>query len=247
MFPTASKRRANIFARIPIHQWFDNWSLQTPTENEELQFDGLRESSIYIHRLLETEIAAVGAKNVVLWGLSQGMAISMVSLLLSEGSEIAAVVGMCGWLPLRKRMEDMIRDEDLLHDEDNPFASTNQEVLDASIGEMLPQNEAIAFKFEKAVRYLREELQMPDKSESYILPRVPNFLGHGTEDEKVPLELDREAADFLRFLDFDVEYREYDGLTHWYSGQMLQDIIQFFQLKTELQSASYKSDEVETE
>ena len=109
IFPTASKRRAKLFNRTPINQWFDNWSPPTTTEHQEIQFDGLRESSTYIHSLLHAEIAAVGPENVVLWGLSQGAATSLISLLLWEGPKFAAAIGMCGWLPLRKHMEDAIR------------------------------------------------------------------------------------------------------------------------------------------
>lgn len=61
--------------------------------------DGLRQSVEFVHGLLREEIEAVGRENVVLWGLSQGCATSLVSLLIWEGAPFAATVGMCGWLP----------------------------------------------------------------------------------------------------------------------------------------------------
>jgi predicted esterase len=128
IFPTASMRRAAAFGRTPIHQWFDNWSLQDPMERAELQYDGLRGSSEYVHQLLEKEIAAVGGENVVLWGLSQGMAISMISLLLWTGSSFAAAVGMCGWIPLKAQLEQGAQDSDI-EDDNNPFGDSEPSVF----------------------------------------------------------------------------------------------------------------------
>lgn len=65
VFPTAPKRRAKIYNRSMIHQWFDNGSLSTPTESEELIMDGLSEISRYIHDLVSGAIKEVGAKNVI--------------------------------------------------------------------------------------------------------------------------------------------------------------------------------------
>ena len=225
IFPTAAKRRAQIYKRTPIHQWFDNWSLKTPTEREELQFDGLRESTEFIHRLLDTEIAAVGASNVILWGLSQGCAISLVALLLWQREKLGAAIGMCGWLPLRQRMEDTLaEDDDAGNDENNPFAQGSS----ACFGTNATEEDGI-LKIDKIVEYLREELQVPSELKSSTASEIPIFLGHGTEDEKVPLSLGKEAAALLRQVDLDVEYKEYQGLGHWYSGEMLCDIVCFIQ------------------
>jgi hypothetical protein len=57
------------------------------------------------------EIELVDAKNVVLWGLSQGCAASLVALLTWDGEPFGAVVGMCGWLPFRKHLEEIASNE----------------------------------------------------------------------------------------------------------------------------------------
>ena len=121
IFPTASLRRAIIYKRSLISQWFDNWSLQTPTEREELQIEGLRETSAFIHGILREEIAIVGAENVILGGLSQGCAAALIATLLWEGEPLAAVFGMCGWLPYREHMQEIAESTDSA-DEDDPFA-----------------------------------------------------------------------------------------------------------------------------
>lgn len=123
VFPTASVRRATIFKRSPIHQWFDNWSLVTPTEREELQIEGLKGTNEFIHQLLRQEIEVVGAGNVVLGGLSQGCAALMTAMLLWDGDPPAGVFGMCGWLPFRKHLEDIAAgSEENIAEEDDPFA-----------------------------------------------------------------------------------------------------------------------------
>lgn len=54
---------------------------------------------------------------------------------------------------------------------------------------------------------------------------IPAFMGHGTEDEKVPYSVGKLAAEFLGALDVDVIWKGYEGLGHWYSDHMLRDIV----------------------
>lgn len=68
--------------------------------------DGLRETTAYLHTLIREEIALLraaggGSRDIVLGGLSQGCAASLVAAALWDGEEwpLGAVVGMCGWLP----------------------------------------------------------------------------------------------------------------------------------------------------
>ncbi|CAK3799082.1 Acyl- thioesterase [Lecanosticta acicola] len=218
VFPTAAKRRAVIYKRTPVSQWFDNYHLNAATEREELQFDGLRQSASFVHELMQSEIATVGAENVILWGLSQGCAMSLISSLLWHGPRFAAVIGMCGWLPLRKRIEDSLLDESREQDDD-PFGRDSTEQEKSSLQE--------------AIEYLREELEISGSDASpESTATVPRFLGHGTEDDRVPIKLGREAAQLLRRLELNVSFKEYEGLGHWYSPQMLTDIIEFIESST---------------
>lgn len=217
IFPTAAKRRAKIYKRRIINQWFDNWSLEMPTEQEELQFDGLRESTQVVHDLLRAEIGLVGATNVILWGLSQGCAASLVATILSQEVPFVAVVDTCGWLPLRGRMDAMLNDEPQA-DEDNPFASS-------------PDDRDSKSSIEKVVAYLQGELDLSPHPPAASLSSLPVFLGHGKEDDRVPLALSQEADDLLGNIGFEVEHHEYPGLGHWYSGEMLRDIVEFIHEK----------------
>jgi predicted esterase len=175
--------------------------------------------------LLNKEIEIIGAKNVVLMGLSQGCASSLVSTLLWEGEPFRAVVGMCGYLPFRKGMADTLVDQG---QEEDPFARSDDEdgVDMFERGGDIPGPEET--NFEKAIGWLREELQIEKEQEKHTEPpRVPVFMGHGSEDEKVPVALGKLAAELLGDVGMCVEWKEYDGLGHWYSEHMLKDVIAF--------------------
>lgn len=224
VFPTASSRRATIYKRSLIHQWFDNWHLDRPTEREELQSEGLRDSTQFIHELLRSEIAIIGAENVVLGGLSQGCAAALVSMLLWQGEPLAAFFGMCGWLPYRKTMQE--------------FASSGTQTnggddLDGSLFEETASATERSSPIEQAIAFLREEIECPSMGERFSLRSTPVFLGHGIQDDKVSVTLAREARDCLVALSIgdgqapSVILKEYDGLRHWYSGLMLKDFKEF--------------------
>ena len=240
VFPTASKRRAMVYKRSIINQWFDNWTLADSTrppmtvqerqDREYLPVEGLRETTAYIHELLRREIELVGgnAKNVFLGGLSQGCAASLVSLLLWEGDPLGAAFGMCGWLPFQKQMEDVAREIDTEGDgkvegEDfNPFEDSNE---DADDGDAQTSHDSPPAR---AIAHLKETLEMPsERPSSSHLPfqDIPLFLGHGVEDEKVPLCFGRDAASCMKAMGMEVTWKEYAGLEHWYSEDMLGDLV----------------------
>lgn len=216
VFPTAAKRRAQAFNRSLVNQWFDLWDVKNQREKEDLQFQGLEESAQSVHRLLESAIRDVGSANVVLWGLSQGCATALISLLLWNGEHPAALVGMCGWLPLRERTKAACETE--TDAEDDLFeAEAGCKALD---------------KAGDAVSCLRELLGDSDQSGEAAILRTPIILCHGTLDEKVDVCLGRQASSFLEELDCATQWQEYQGLGHWHSGEMLQDIVAFIAKRT---------------
>jgi predicted esterase len=223
VFPTAPLRRAVVFKRSLTHQWFDNWSLTEPELKQHLQTQGLRETSVFLHDLLRQEIEEVGSGNVVLMGLSQGCAASIVAALLWRREAFGAVVGMCGYIPFRKEMHDLIQEvenEDEGNAEDDVFA---RDIEEPKLGT----------KFERTVDWLYEELQISEDNikfaEPYPIQSIPVFMGHGVDDDKVPSAIGRLSANFLGDLGVSVTWKEYKDLGHWYSEDMLQDIIQFLQ------------------
>ena len=49
----------------------------------------------------------------------------------------------------------------------------------------------------------------------------------------MPPVLGKEAVDFAQSLMFDVGFQQCEGLRHWYSAEMLRDIILFLQRRLE--------------
>ncbi|KAF2004961.1 phospholipase/carboxylesterase family protein-like protein [Amniculicola lignicola CBS 123094] len=227
IFPTASLRRAVFYNRSLTHQWFDMYPLDqfSPEHKQHVQTRGLRESVTYVHTLIEDAVKEVGAKNVVLMGLSQGCAVSLTSLLIWRGPPLGAFLGMCGWCPLRQGMLEAIGDEtgeEAMPEEDDMFELSDDNLAEADTRS----------KLEKARDWLQEELDISNETghrENPPLGDMAVFLGHGSEDVKVPAELGRLATTSLQHLDVNVTHRHYDGLSHWYSNDMLRDMIMFIQ------------------
>ena len=131
-------------------------------------------------------------------------------------------------------MEREIQGQMASHDEANPFDDGRQSE-DGAV-----TDEGQASTLQKAVRYLHEELELGEAigAASDTPLEIPVFVGHGTVDPKVPVKLGEEANELLRLLEFDVELRLYDGLGHWYSSAMLEDIVRFLQRKTKVKPAA---------
>lgn len=105
IFPTAKRRRMAAQNRCIIHQWFDIVSLKDTSRREDVQVEGLRESTASIHRIIKKEMQYVPGSSIILGGLSQGCATALYPLLTfevsqSENSEtrtpIGAMVGISG-------------------------------------------------------------------------------------------------------------------------------------------------------
>ncbi|KAF2262276.1 alpha/beta-hydrolase [Lojkania enalia] len=220
IFPTASLRRAVAYNRSLIHQWFDMFPLDAypPEHKQNIQVKGLRESVKYVHGLLDEACKEVGGQNVVLMGLSQGCATGLVSLLLWKGEKLGGFVGMCGWCAFRERMLDAIVDVENGEGNDDVFERSGEEIV-----------EERKSKLEKAVEWLKEELEFENESRGSEVPLrdIPVFLSHGMEDERVPFKLGKLVAGILKDVGVDVTWSEYEGLGHWYSADMLKDIVQF--------------------
>lgn len=226
IFPTACLGTVTAFGRL-THQWFDNWSpLRYPEYKEELMIEGLAETSSFIHSLLQAEIDIIGAKNVVLMGLSQGCAVAIISLLTWQGEPIGGAVGMCGWLPFRKQMLEK-GDEEVKENANGKVGGPEDESTVAVDGEHKP-SQAEADGLKRITEWLRNELGITGAKSNVIpLQKIPVFLGHGVDDATVRCELGRLASQFLKHVGIDTKWKEYTGLDHWFSASMLCDIVLF--------------------
>ena len=227
VFPTAARRRATVYRRAYTHQWFDNWKLDPPaTAREELQIPGLHETVMYLHNLLRAEIAMVpgGGSNIIFGGLSQGCAASLIALLLWEDEPLGAAVGMCGWLPFQVRLDEQAS----VPQADGAGDSTSSEEFFDPF-ERDETDGAVPNPQFRAIRWLRDEINPTTTSSSSSLTyqKVPLYLGHGLQDDRISVTLGREASKCLSKLGSQASWKEYEGLGHWYSGDMLRDMVAF--------------------
>lgn len=222
VFPTASYRRARVFNRATITQWFDIYSWNS-TERTEWQVQGLRETTAWVSELVRRESEVIGSHNVVVGGLSQGCASVLVWNLVRNKGDVRCVFGMSGWLPFWHIL-DLYRPatQDAIHGEgDDVFEKPDRKTMDP---------------YREAVGVLCQELEI-EPSETDAGKTTPIFLGHGKEDEKVDLERGREAAQCLLEFGCKIQWTEYEGLEHWFHGQELMDIVQFVQGQASQESA----------
>lgn len=291
IFPTARKRRSTILKRTPINQWFDNYSLEDPGQRTELQIEGLCETAEFIHGLITEEAQILGEGGygkVILWGLSQGCAAGILTLLggyddSDEEKALGAFIGLSGWLPFEQQLRDILRwhDNPISSQDDHPETqSDDSDTEDDEVSEEEtdsdeePDVHADAFSdrldddlfqrsssshdnfdvFEKdeeeaaplvvqAVNHIRDILDLPmisadeGSSQNELSAKglhhlqTPVFLGHGSEDPKVSVNLGEKMSQILSTgLGMDVTWKAYEGLGHWYRVEdEIQDILNFLQ------------------
>ncbi|MCJ1292039.1 hypothetical protein MMC34_003589 [Xylographa carneopallida] len=236
IFPTAKRRRMAASNRCTISQWFDIVSLTDPAQREEVQIQGLRESSTLIHRIITQEMASIPRGNVILGGLSQGCATVLYALLTFDDaargdgaarSAVGAVVGMSGWLPFRSQIAEIMKESEDGDLGEDPFDRGDE-----------PCSATTPSKEMQAVNFLREnvDLRALPAAETSAALRTPVFLGHGSADLTVDVALGEGAASTLEALGMDVRWVPYRDFYHWYKEpEEIDDVVAFLQEKVDLE------------
>jgi predicted esterase len=221
VFPVAARSRATIYRRSIIRQWYDGSGDWEPGAR-----GGMRETVQYVHGIVRDEVGVVGAENVVLGGLSQGCAMGLLSMLTFADAPLAAVIGMCGFLPYTRELRGILEVKEKTGDETEGGVIFEDDVFerapsDGGSSALSPAHQAMA--------YLYDDLELePQLSDGEVLFHAnPVFLGHGTEDEKVGIEYGRATAKLLEHLGIEVQFRSYNGLGHWFSEAMVRDLAAF--------------------
>jgi predicted esterase len=217
IFPGAALRQAKLNNRALTSQWFDSGhpGLQQGRKYDELQIEGLRESTKFLHGLIKDAITEVGASSVVVGGLSQGGAASMAAMLLWNREPIAAWFGLCTRLPFCLRIQEAL---DAAEEQDGIFESSGKK-------------HARMPRLDQAKDWMAEMIDFKDLpaelDKDNSASRGPIFLGHGTADALVPMKLGEDTTTLLRSLELQVSWNQYEGLSHWYSNDMLKDLVEF--------------------
>lgn len=248
VFPTAPKQRATVYKRSIIRQWFDDWHLSFTADEVDSCYDlglqtmGMGRTVAYLHGLIAREAEVVGGtRNVILGGISQGCAVSLVASLLWEGDDgLGGVIGMCGWLPYvsqmrgqlvvgeRDEMKSSVSGKDLGDEAGfDPFdRSASPDCVAESPGGIDPGGSVTA-----ALEWLRGEMELPNRQSAasdVTRTSTPVIMCHGRDDRKVEITKGNEAADFLPTLGMGpVRFEEYAGVGHEFSANMILDILEF--------------------
>ena len=218
VFPSAALRRAELSNRAITSQWFDSGhpGLQQGRQYDDLRIEGLRESRKFLHGLIRDAITEVGASNVVVGGLSQGGATSMAAMLLWDREPIAAWFGSCTRVPFCNRIQEAL---------DAP--NQEEDVFERDPKKTLTNDES---RMSQARDWLVEVLDFEDLSSKSGNgndgSRGALFFGHGTLDTLVPMKLGQDTTTLFKSLGLDVSWNQYDGLEHWYSDEMLRDLVE---------------------
>ncbi|PLN84992.1 putative phospholipase/carboxylesterase [Aspergillus taichungensis] len=260
IFPTAKKRRATVFNRTPIHQWFDNYSLEDLDARTELQVDGLEETSRFLRTLIDDEARLFRESNdptvsdeysrIVIGGLSQGCAASVFCLLggfsgqdSGQLKRLGGFVGMSGRLPFEREITELLESnggDEGESEDDDPFSRDDEE--DEDIPAPI-----------QALNHVRDILDLPPlrhkgesgkgvvhkggDSEASLHPmphlQTPVFLGHGSADPKVSVELGQRMASVLsNGFGMDVTWKAYEDFGHWYKiPDEIDDVVDFLKEK----------------
>ncbi|RYP39671.1 hypothetical protein DL767_002052 [Monosporascus sp. MG133] len=202
IFPTAKRRRSSAFKRALLTQWFDIARLPDPAYRQETQLQGLAESALGVSELLRLEMASISPQNIILGGISQGCAMAL-SLLLVLDHPLGGYI-----------------------DEDNPFAAE-----DGDIEPHADQQLSLADPAVKAKAFERDLLclpPLPSRAKETTACSTPIYLGHGDADEKKPYALGKAAARTMRAAGYEVSWKLYPGLGHWYKvPDQIDDIVEF--------------------
>ena len=195
IFPSAEGLYDQKFQEV-ITSWFVAPSLADPTEGQKLQIPEINKSVTVLSILLAREMDLLGQKKtgrVIVGGISQGGAIALWLLLREapiHGQPLCAVFGASTWLPFAADIKSHLSSE--------PAPSQTL----GFVGEMLDNT--------------REVLRRSE--EKHLILDTPVFMGHGSDDAYVGVELGREAVDVLGSIGLNVEWKEYEGAEqegHW--------------------------------
>lgn len=243
VFPTAQRRPCCALDQLKVSLWFDMARFQEPSFRQNLQRDGLCASTRQIVVLLHWEMRLVPAANILIGGLGQGCAMSLV-VLLSLGFRLGGIIGMSGYLPFQFELQMNTADDSSTEDDDDyddvDDDDDDQEYQDdecrenGSNGDVEPQDPAVRAQiFERSLLQMKNA-DFPTKDKTSCA--TPIFLGHGADDTAVPCELGEQAAAAMRSVEYQVEWRRYPGLGHGYHvPREIDDIVDFFRSKVGLE------------
>ncbi|PHH71918.1 hypothetical protein CDD82_6271 [Ophiocordyceps australis] len=263
VFPSSPRLPCLALRKMRLSLWFDVARLDDPSFRQEIQRQGLCASTRHIAVLLHWEMRSVPADKIIIGGLGQGCALSLV-LLLSLGFPIGGMIGMSGFLPFQYELEmdvgchtgyqdskDGNDDENGIYDDsgvdqdDLDYDSQSEDsdelpddddddVDDDSDDDQVTQHPVVRAQiFERTLLQINSREHPCKERTSY---QTPILLGHGVEDGSIPHSMGQKAAGAMRSLEYEVEWRSYTEFGHGYKVPAeIDDIVEFMRSKVGLE------------
>ncbi|RBR24366.1 uncharacterized protein FIESC28_02856 [Fusarium coffeatum] len=201
VFPSSRELWSEAFQE-DMPAWFEAHSLTDITARQGVQIPGIKESSEYVKTITNDEIAKLdGASERVVLGG------------ISQGGAIAM------WTLLSQSEMSF-----------GAFFGTNTWLpLFSSLRDSMSHGAEMSE--DEGVVFLAEMLGSPPSQYQTPNRSTRVFLGHGTDDAYVDVELGRQARDVLTQVGYSVEWKEYTGAElegHWIKApEELEDLLEF--------------------
>lgn len=193
------------------------WSVEDPSEQEEMQKEGLRESISAVIGIIHQEARLVPLSHIFLGGISQGSATAILALLCSE-MKLGGFIGLCTWMPFRSCITEIAHK----HSGHNAGADAlSQPHSQGSISKASHIAEGIRGLLGKVERAPAKNdagrMAMADDDGYTTINALatPVFLSHSKNDEMVPIQNGRLLRDCLEALGMKVTWKEYMDGGHW--------------------------------
>lgn len=202
VFPNSKIRNSARF-ETGLSQWFDMWSVENPSEREEIQIEGMRESIEEIFGIIRYEASLVPAERIILGGISQGCAVAIIALIVG-GIRLGGFIGLCSWLPFQNQLT----------------AQNTTSTYKGKIRDLLSNLKSSDGK----------PKDIPDLSDLSGLSDITTsvFLSHSQDDDVVPFENGRKLYEILTGYGFPVIWKAYEDGGHWVNEpQGIDDLVKF--------------------
>jgi lysophospholipase-2 len=222
-----------------ISQWFDIWDVRDPEDRKELMLPGLQESIRQITDIIIEEAQIIPLERIILGGISQGCATSILALLSSE-LNLGGFIGWCGFLPFQRSIEALntrtIGNKHELSGGVQGILGLNLD--DPDIESSNPSSEDSKIEARVGTTYTVKEAEINQKeiftSDSSMPPqaaiKTPIFLAHSEDDEVVPCKLGDDLGQIIKHLGFNVTWKKYiDGMHQIHPDHGVDDMSLFIQ------------------
>ncbi|KAM3068395.1 hypothetical protein ACMFMG_009531 [Clarireedia jacksonii] len=222
VFPSGRERRTTVLGGRMSNAWFDVWDFSDRTKGEDTQREGLRESIEYLGLVVKEEIERLPEDGkVIIGGFSMGSAMSMFLLLSGElerlgvGDQVVGLVGLSGWLPFRRQIEETAQKGEAWWEQRRNVRDFIRTLVELREWDGERQGQRVSGEMEEDGKKIDEK------------KGLKVWLGHGIEDEKVLLEWGTQMRDVLKMVGYEVSWNEYEGLRHWHLPGELEELVGF--------------------